>query len=136
VAVELALNLAWAVAMVGLLAMVCRSARQGRIALSLTAAILLAVVIGSILLPVISVSDDLLAARQAALPLSGQTWRLASEGSANGLELLALGLCLAVLMGFLAEALVVVRDQWAVRPLAARLARSLRLRPPPIAATI
>jgi len=134
--VELALNLVWAVAMVGLLAMVCRSARQGRIALSLPAAILLAVVIGFILLPVISVSDDLLAARQAALPLSGQTWRLASEGSATGLELLALGLCLAVLMGFLAEARTAIRDSWGLRLLAGRLVRSQRLRPPPIAATI
>jgi hypothetical protein len=134
--VELALNLVWAVAMVGLVAMASWSARRGRIALSLTAAILLAIIIGFILLPVISVSDDLMAARQAALPLSGQTWRLASEGSASGLELLALGLCLAVLMGFLAEAHALVRDQWAVRPLAGRLARSQRLRPPPICEAI
>lgn len=130
-AVELALNLVWAVAMFGLLAMVCSSARRGRGALSLPAAILLAVVIGFILLPAISVSDDLMDARQAALPLSGQTWRLASEGSANGLELLALGLCLALLMSFLAEAQTVVRDPWGFRLLAGRLVRSQRLRPPP-----
>lgn len=133
---ELALNLVWAAAMVGLLTIAVRSVRQGRIALSLCAAILLALVIGAILLPVISVSDDLLAARQAALPLSGQTWRLASEGSANGLELLALGLCLAVLMGFLAEALALVRDPWGLRLLAGRLVRSQRLRPPPVGVVI
>ena len=131
---ELALNLAWVVALASLLAMVYRGVRKGRIALSMTSAILLAVVIGFILLPVISVSDDLLATRQAALPLSGQTWRLASEGSASGLELLALGLCLALLMSFLAEAQAAVEDRWIVRSLAAQLTGPQWLRPPPCTA--
>lgn len=120
--------------MLSLLVTVCASARRGSIALSLARAILLAVVIGFILLPVISATDDLLATRQAALPLSGQSWRLVSDGSANGLELMALGLCFALLMGFLTEAPAAVEDQWAVRPLAGRLARSQRLRPPPACA--
>src|SRR5579871_6791825 len=116
--------------------MAWRSCRRGRTALSLCTVVLLSILIGFILLPVISVSDDLLATSQAALPLSGQTWRLASEGSANGLELLVLGLSLALLMGFLALAHAQVRDQWAVRPLAGRLARLQRLRPPPACATV
>ena len=133
---ELALNLIWVAVLVGLLFMAYRGVRRGTISLSLTSAILLAVVIGFLLLPVISISDDLLDARQAALPLSGQTWRLASEGSAHGLELLALALCLAELMSFLVEAPAALPDSWAMRPLAGRLARSQRLRPPPDFAAI
>ena len=122
--------------MLGLLVMVFHGFRRSTVKLPLASAILLAVVIGFILLPSISLTDDLLAMRQAALPLSGQTWRLASEGSANGLELLALGLCLAMLLAFLAEARAAVRDQWTMRPLAGRLMRSQRLRPPPNFAAI
>lgn len=92
---------------------------------------LVGILLAFVLLPVISISDDFLDAHQAALPLSGQSWRLASEGSANGLDqLLAIGLYLMLLMSFLTEA-VVVENQWCVRPLAGRLMQSQRLRPPP-----
>jgi len=133
--VELALNLAWAIAALGLLGMVYRGVRGGTIRISMASAMLLAMLICFILLPVISVSDDLLDARQAALPLSGQTWRVASEGFSSGLnQLLAVGLYLMLLMCFLIEARATDQDQWSVRPLAGRLVRSQRLRPPPCAA--
>jgi hypothetical protein len=133
--VELALNLVWAAAALGLLVMVCHGVRRGRVRVSMATAVTLAVMLAFILLPAISLSDDLLDARQAALPLSGQTWRVASEGSASGLDqLLAIGLYLMLLMSFLVETQATVHDQWAVRPLAGRLARSQRLRPPPICA--
>jgi hypothetical protein len=98
-------------------------------------AMTLAVVMCFILMPLISVSDDLLEARQAALPMSGQTWRLASEGASAGLdELLMIGLYLLLLMCFRIEAPASQRDQCEFRPLTGRLVRSQRLRPPPCAA--
>ena len=128
---ELALNLVWAIAALGLLGVVYRGVRGGAIRVSMASAMMLALLICFILLPVISVSDDLLDARQAALPLSSQTWRVASEGSSNGLsQLLAVGLYLLLLMCFLIEVRTTNQDQWPVRPLAGRLVRSQRLRPP------
>jgi hypothetical protein len=98
-------------------------------------AMTLALLICFILLPVISVSDDLLEAQQAALPLSGQTWRMASEGVSAGLDkLLIVGLILLALLTFLIEGRASYQDQWNIRPLAGRLARSQRLRPPPLTA--
>jgi amino acid transporter len=133
--VELAFNLVWAIAALGLLGMVYRGVRGGAIRISMTSAMMLAMLICLILLPVISVSDDLLDARQAALPLSGQTWRVASEGFSNGLsQLLAIALYLMLLMCFLIRMRTTDQNQWAVRPLAGRLVRSQRLRPPPCTA--
>jgi hypothetical protein len=98
----------------------------------MTRAITLALLIGFILLPVISISDDLLEQRQAALSLSSQTWRMATEGVSAGLDkLLAIGFILLLLMSFFVETPIAFRDQWDIRPLAERLARSQRLRPPP-----
>jgi hypothetical protein len=132
--VELALNLAWAIAALGLLVIVYRAVRGGTVRISMAAAITLAMLICFILLPVISVSDDLIDAQQAALPLSGQIWRVASEGISSGLDqLLAVALYLTLLMCFLIEVQTANCDQWSVRPLAGRLVRSLRLRPPPCA---
>ena len=131
---ELALNLVWAIAALGVLGMVYRGVR-GATRISIGSAMLLALLICFILLPVISVSDDLLDARQAALPLSGQTWRIASEGISSGLDqLLAVALFLMMLMCFLIEARATDQDQWSVRPLAGRLVQCQRLRPPPCAA--
>jgi hypothetical protein len=133
--VELALNLIWAMAALGLLGMVYRGVRRHTVRISIASAITLAMLICFILLPVISVSDDLLDAGQAALPLCGQTWRVASEGISSGLDkLVAIGLYLMLLMCFLIEARATDLDQWSVRPLAGRLVRSQRLRPPPCAA--
>jgi hypothetical protein len=95
-------------------------------------AMTLAVVMCFILMPLISVTDDLLEARQAALPMSGQTWRMASEGASAGLdELLMIGLYLLMLMCFRIEAPALQRDQCEFRLLTGRLVRSQRLRPPP-----
>ena len=100
----------------------------------MTTAMTLAIVMCFILMPLISVSDDLLEAQQAALPVSGQTWRMASEGVSTGLdELLMIGLYLLMLMCFRIEAPASQRDQCEVHPLTERLVRSQRLRPPPCA---
>ena len=73
--------------------------------MSMAIAMTLAVVMCLILMPLISVSDDLLEAQQAALPISGQTWRLASEDASAGLDdLLMVGLYLLLLMCFRTEA--------------------------------
>jgi hypothetical protein len=133
--VELALNLIWAIAALGLLGMVYRSVCRGTMRTSMATAMVLAGLVCLILLPVISVSDDLLDAQQAALPLCAQTWRIASEGISSGLQnLMAIGLYLMLLMCFLIEAQIPDQDQWSVRPLAGRLVQCQRLRPPPCAA--
>jgi hypothetical protein len=132
--VELALNLVWAIAALSLLGTVYRGVRGGTKRISIASTMMLALLLCFILLPVISVSDDLLDARQAALPLSGQTWRIASEGISSGLDqLLAVALYLMLLMCFLIEARTTDLDQWPVRPLAGRLVKCQRLRPPPCA---
>jgi hypothetical protein len=133
--VELASNLVWAIVALALLGMTYRGVRRGAVRLPMVSAMTLALLICFILLPVISVSDDLLEAQQAALPLSGQTWRMASEGVSAGLDkLLIVGLILLALLTFLIEGRAPYQDQWNIRPLAGRLARSQRLRPPPLAA--
>ena len=102
--------------------------------MSMAIAMTLAVVMCFILMPLISVSDDLLEAQQAALPISGQTWRLASEDASAGLDdLLMVGLYLLLLMCFRTEAPASQRDQCELHPLTGRLVRSQRLRPPPCA---
>jgi hypothetical protein len=132
--VEFASNLVWVVAALSLLGMTYRGVRRGTVRLSMASAMTLAMLICLILLPAISISDDLLAARQAALPVSGQTWRMVSEAASSGLDkVLMVGLYLLLMMCFLIETRMTFQDQWAVRPLAARLARSQRLRPPPCA---
>jgi hypothetical protein len=129
--VELASNLVWVMAAVFLMALTYAGTRRGNVRLSLASAMLLALLLCFILLPVISISDDLLVTRQAALPLSSQSWRVATEDASVGLDLL---LALAFYL-LLACCLTGCRrkreDLWEVRPLAGRLARSQRLRPPP-----
>jgi hypothetical protein len=133
--VELVSNLVWAIVSLALLGMTYYGVRRRKVNLSMFAAMTMAMLACLILLPAISISDDLLAARQAALPVSGQTWRIASEDASSGLDkLLMLGLYLLALMCFMVEGRVIHHGQWDVRPLAGRLARSQRLRPPPCAA--
>ncbi|HEX3572720.1 MAG TPA: hypothetical protein VHU44_18020, partial [Acidobacteriaceae bacterium] len=101
---------------------------------SMATAMTLAVVMCFILMPLISVSDDLLEARQAVLPISGQTWRMASEDASAGLDdLLMIALYLLMLMCFRTETPASQRDQCEAHPLTGRLVRSQRLRPPPYA---
>jgi hypothetical protein len=132
---ELASNLAWAFAAVILFGLTFAGVRSGKIRLSMRSAMILAAACCFIMLPVISMSDDLLEARQAGLPVSGQTWRIESEPVSAGLNsLLAVGLFLLFLISFLVEERTATDDQRDVRPLAGRLARCQRLRPPPSAA--
>jgi hypothetical protein len=118
----MASNLVWAVVALVLLSVIYRGARSGKVLLPMGMAMTLALVLGFILLPAISVSDDLMAARQSTLPLSGQTWKIASEDASTGF------VAFFVVLGMLAP-----RDQWDMSPLAERLARAQHLRPPPVA---
>jgi len=93
-------------------------------------AVLLALLLCFILLPVISVNDDLLLADQASLPLSGQTWRVAHEDASVALSFLFAIVAYLLWVCFGVESRLSRKDLWNVRPLAARLARSQRLRPP------
>lgn len=125
-------NLVWAVLSTGLLWMTYRGVRRGVIRLSMASAMMVALAICLILLPVISMNDDLLELEQAALPMSGQTWRMASEAAQAGLNLmLAFAAYLLLLVTFQVEASRGVLDAPCVRPMAWRLARCQRLRPPP-----
>jgi hypothetical protein len=97
----------------------------------MVSAMSLAVMICFIMLPVISISDDLLAGRQSALPYSAQTWKMASEGASAGMGYILLaGLYLLLLTGLLMEDRTILTTQWVMRPLAAQLVRAQRLRPP------
>jgi hypothetical protein len=128
-------NLVWAVLSTILLVLTYRGVRRGTIRLSMVSALMLALAVCLILLPVISMNDDMLEAQQDALPFSGQTWRMASEAASVGLDLLlALAAYLLLLVSYQAEARRSVQDVCDVRPMARRLARSQRLRPPPCAA--
>jgi len=130
--VGFASNLVWAVLSASLLWMTYRGVRRGAIRLSMASAMLLALAICLILLPVISMNDDLLEFEQAALPLSGQTWRMAAEAGQAGLNLvLAFAAYLLCLVLFQVESRRGIGDVLDVRPMARRLARSQRLRPPP-----
>lgn len=120
-------------AAVSLLGFTYREVRAGSVRVGLGSALVLAFVLAIILLPVISVSDDLLAARQATLPAPEQVWRLVSHDACIGVDtLLGLAAYLLLLLALQPEC----RDGWrnarVVRPMAARLARAQRLRPPPI----
>jgi hypothetical protein len=131
--VEFASNLIWLLAAISLLAFTYREVRAGSMRVSMASALVLAFVLGIILLPVISVSDDLLAARQATLPAPEQVWRLVSHDASVGVDtLVALGAYLLLLLALQQEC----RDGWrntrVLRPMAARLARAQRLRPPPM----
>ena len=131
---ELLSNLVWILISLVLLATAYFGVRRGTMKVSMAIAMTLAVVMCFILMPLISVSDDLLEAQQAALPISGQTWRLASEDASAGLDdLLMVGLYLLLLMCFRTEAPASQRDQCELHPLTGRLVRSQRLRPPPCA---
>jgi hypothetical protein len=127
-------NFVWILLSIVVLAKAYFGVRRGTVKVSMATAMTLAVVMCFILMPLISVSDDLLEARQAVLPFSGQTWRMASKGASAGLDdLLMIGLYLLMLMCFRTEAPASQRDQCESDPLTGRLVRSQRLRPPPCA---
>jgi hypothetical protein len=130
--VELASNIVWALLAVVLLGATYSGVRRGSILLSMTSAMMLALLLCFILLPVISLSDDLLASRQAAMPLAGQSWRIASEDAAVGLDLvLALAAYLLLLLCVDHEAHRMAEGYTGERATAGWLVRAQRLRPPP-----
>lgn len=132
--VEFASNLAWAVSAVCLLMATYSGVRRGSVRLSMASAMTLGVLLCFILLPVISISDDLLANRQAALPLAGQSWRIASEDAKTGLDLLlAITAYLLLLMCVDVEAHRQEEGYCGGRVQAGWLVQSQRLRPPPCA---
>ncbi len=130
----LALNLVWAAVALTLLGVVYREVRRGGLQVSMASAMTLGVLICFIVLPAISASDDLLDARQAGLPLSGQTWRMLSEGVSASVELPPIALYLVLLLCSVTVILTVFQDRWSIRLLTGRLTVSQRLRPPPCAA--
>jgi hypothetical protein len=128
---ELFSNLIWILLSIVVLAKAYFGVRRGTVKVSMATAMTLAMVLCFILMPLISVSDDLLEARQAVLAFSGQTWRMASEGASAGLDdLLMIGLYLLMLMCFRTETPASQRDRCESHPVTGRLVRSQRLRPP------
>ena len=130
---ELASNLVWLVAALVALATVVCGVRRDQVRIRTGAALLVVLLISFLLLPTISVSDDILEARQAALPLSGQTWHMAWEGASVGLELLSLvGVCLLLMADAEGQPEWSPALEWVdPRHMVGWLTRSQRLRPPP-----
>ncbi len=132
---EFTSNLIWAIAAFRFLVRTYIGARRRTAPLPMASAMALTVLVCFILLPAISISDDLLAAKQAALPQSAQTWRMASQDASVGLELVITVIAdLLLLIFFGADSNLSCRSVWDVRPFAGRLVRSQRLRPPPCVA--
>jgi hypothetical protein len=131
--VELASNLVWIFLSALLLVTTAVCARRGTLRLTTGKTMILAVAVCFILLPVISFSDDLLEARQAAQPLSGQTWHLAREDAASAIELLSIfEICVFLLALAVARPTASFAQEWLEpRQVSAWLTRSQRLRPPP-----
>lgn len=130
---EFASNLVWLIAAISLLGFTYREVRAGSVRVSMASGLMLAFLLCIILLPVISVSDDLLAARQATLPESEQVWRLVSHDASIALDtLLAFAGYLLLLLALRPQRRERWRNPGVLRPIAGRLARAQRLRPPPI----
>ena len=130
---ELLSNLVWICLCIGLLGGALVGLRRGTIRLPVSSTLLLVAMLCLVLLPAISLSDDLLASDQADLPVAAQTWRLAMEPSALATDvLLAVALPFPFLLlsfgtGLAPRSLETVR---VFRPVARWLTRSQRLRPP------
>lgn len=106
--------------------------RRGSVRIAPVAAVTLTLLICFLLLPIISVSDDLMEARQATLPLSAQTWHMSSEGASVGLEVVPVIDAFLRLLGNNAIKGQVVADrERGGRPMEAWLTPPQRHRPPP-----
>lgn len=129
---ELASNLTWLGVSLVLLGLTLWRVRRGTTRIPPAAAVMVTLLVCFLLLPVISVSDDLVEARQAALPLSAQTWHMASEGASVGLEAASImGVCLLLLGCELGKVQVSEDGQSSGRLMDAWLTAAQRLRPPP-----
>jgi len=129
---EFVSNLVWLFAALSLLCVTYREVRAGSVRVSMSSALMLALVLCMILLPAISLSDDILAIRQAASPESEQSWKLASHDATTGMDtLIAFAAYVLLLRALRQKTSEVTPRTCALRPIAAILARSRRLRPPP-----
>jgi hypothetical protein len=129
--VELVSNLIWAVIACCLLSMTYLCARRRTATLPMGSAMMLTVLVCFILLPAISISDDLLAARQAVLPQSAQSWSMASQDASVGLKLVIPVITNVLLLNsFGGDSILNCKRVWGGPQFAARLVRSQRLRPP------
>ena len=126
-------NLAWLAVCMLVFTVTTATVRRGSARVSSGTAFTTAFVLCLVLLPIISMSDDLLENRQATLPLAAQSWHLASVASSVGLEVASLlgGWLLFLAIVFAAVSTLICPIDWEVRPYAAWLARAQRLRPPP-----
>ena len=129
---ELASNLTWLGVSLVLLGLTLWSVRRGIVRIAPLPAVMATLLVCFLLLPAISVSDDLMEARQAALPLSAQTWHMASEGASVGLEVVSMIGASLLWLGFEAVKGPSIADsERGVRRMEAWLTPSQRLRPPP-----
>lgn len=130
--VELASNLVWLGVSLVLVGLTLWGVRRGTVRVAPRGAVMLTLLVCFLLLPVISVSDDLMEARQAALPLSAQTWHMSSEGASVGLEVVSVIEAFLLLLGCDAgKGQLVDNSDRGGRPMEAWLTPSQRLRPPP-----
>ena len=129
---ELASNLTWLGVSLMLIGLTLWSVRRGIVRIAPVTAVMATLLVCFLLLPAISVSDDLMEARQAALPFSAQTWHMASEGSSVGLEVALIGACLLWLGLTAGKGLLIDDCERGVRLMEAWLTPSQRHRPPPV----
>ncbi len=83
-----------------LLAFVWRAAQRNALRVGRRAAMTQVAMACLLLLPVISVSDDLLMAKQATLPAAAQTYNLAHAGASTGLDLIPTALATLAFLQF------------------------------------
>src|SRR5215469_6154328 len=115
-----------------LLGLTLWSVRRGIVRIAPVTAVMATLLVCFLLLPAISISDDLMEARQATLPLSAQTWHMASEGASVGLEVVSvIAACLLWLAFGVGKGLFLDDSERGVRSMEAWLTPSQRLRPPP-----
>lgn len=106
--------------------------RRGTVRIAPLSAMMVTLLVCFLLLPIISVSDDLMEARQAALPLSAQTWHMAAEGASVGIEVIPMiGSYLLLLGSRVSKGQTVDEKEHERQSMEAWLTPSQRLRPPP-----
>jgi hypothetical protein len=130
--VEFASNCVWVLVSVGLLAWTWRAWRAKTLSVGGRTAFTLVALICLLLLPVISISDDLLEARQATLPASAQTWHMASQDISSAVEILPILIAFLSIL-HLIECVAFSLGRWNPGRNVATLwlTRSHSLRPPP-----
>jgi len=115
-----------------LLGLTLWSVRRGIVRIAPVTAVMATLLVCFLLLPAISISDDLMEARQATLPLSAQTWHMASEGASVELEVVSvIAACLLWLAFGVGKGLFIDDSERGVRSMEAWLTPSQRRRPPP-----